>query len=75
MWHAFDDDSVEVTDSEVVGRMKGGGTLGGWGRLGGRAARHARLHTGTHTRPKPFPRATRAGNDFMAYLLFYKARE
>ena len=39
VWHAFDDDSVEVTDSEVVGRMKGG------------------------------------GNDFMAYLLFYKARE
>jgi hypothetical protein len=38
-WHAFDDDSVEVTDSEVVSRMKGG------------------------------------GNDFMAYLLFYKARE
>ena len=39
VWHAFDDDEVEVTDSEVVARMKGG------------------------------------GNDFMAYLLFYKARE
>ena len=39
VWNSFDDDSVETTNSEVVGRFKGG------------------------------------GNDFIAYLLFYKARE